>query len=115
MRDIEQGDIYWVNLGPIRGYEQAGIRPALVIQCNPLNRQLRTTLMIPLTTNLSVRGLMTTHFLPKEITKLKKDSVALLHQIQVVDQRKLKKKINQIDKSDYFEIRFKLIQNVWAA
>ena len=115
MKNIKQGDIFWVNLGPIRGYEQAGMRPAIVIQCNPLNRDLKTILLIPLTTNLAVRGLMTTHFLPKEKTKLKKDSIALLYQIQAVDRRKLQKKIGNIPKNDYFKIRFKLIQNIWSA
>lgn len=115
INDIRQGDIYLVNLGPIQGHEQSGVRPAVVVQFNSLNRIFNTTIIVPLTTNLKNNGLITTHFLEKENTGLKKDSVALLYQVKAIDKRRLIKKIGQISEKDYFEIRFKLIQNIWRA
>ena len=115
MREIKQGEIYWADLGPIQGHEQAGPRPVIVIQTNPLNRSLSTIMIIPTTTSLNAKGLMITHFLDKEKTGLKRDSVALLYQIRTLDRRRLKKKLGEIPKNDYFEIRFKLIQNIWCA
>lgn len=112
---ITQGDIYLVNLGRTEGHEQAGIRPAIVIQANPLNRSLSTVIAIPLTANLRGKGFMTTHFIPKESSGLKKDSVALLYQIKALDKTRFIKKIGHIDQDTYFEIRFKLIQNIWWA
>ncbi len=115
IKEINQGEIYWADLDPTWGHEQAGVRPVVVIQTNPLNRQLNTIMIIPTTTNLKAKGLMITQFLAKEKTGLKKDSVALLHQIRTLDKRRLKKKVGSIPKDDYFEIRFKLIQNIWCA
>lgn len=113
--EIKQGEIYWTHLGSVRGHEQAGLRPVIVIQCNPLNRMLNTVMIIPMTSNLRVNNPIITQFVPQNVSGLKRDSVALLHQIQAIDKRKLLKKAGAISKKDYFEIRFKLIQNIWCA
>ena len=115
LEEIKQGGIYWADLGPIQGHEQAGVRPVIVVQANWLNRALSTVIIIPTTSNLSAKGLMITHFLDKEKTGLKKDSIALLHQVRTIDKRKFRKKTGDLPKDDYFEIRFKLIQNIWSA
>ena len=35
---IERGEIYFVNLNPVEGHEQAGHRPVLVLSRNAINR-----------------------------------------------------------------------------
>lgn len=35
---IERGEIYFVNLNPVEGREQAGHRPVLVLSRNAINR-----------------------------------------------------------------------------
>lgn len=35
---IQRGDIYFVNLDPVRGREQAGERPVLVLSVDSINR-----------------------------------------------------------------------------
>ena len=35
---IQRGQIYLVNLNPVQGHEQAGIRPVLVISADSINR-----------------------------------------------------------------------------
>lgn len=35
---IQRGDIYFVNLSPVQGREQAGQRPVLVLSINEINR-----------------------------------------------------------------------------
>ena len=35
---IERGDIYFVNLNPVQGREQAGQRPVLVLSIDAINR-----------------------------------------------------------------------------
>ena len=35
---IERGQIYFVNLNPVEGHEQAGHRPVLVLSRNSINR-----------------------------------------------------------------------------
>jgi mRNA-degrading endonuclease toxin of MazEF toxin-antitoxin module len=46
------GDVYWVEI-PVRGgHEQAGRRPAVVIQGSEVSKRLATVLLVPLTTQL---------------------------------------------------------------
>jgi mRNA interferase MazF len=47
-----RGEIWLAGLDPVRGSEQAGTRPVLVLQADPLNAFLRTVVVVPLTTNL---------------------------------------------------------------
>ena len=35
---IQRGEIYFVNLNPVQGREQAGHRPALVLSIDPINQ-----------------------------------------------------------------------------
>ncbi|MDR9757040.1 MAG: type II toxin-antitoxin system PemK/MazF family toxin [Thermoanaerobacterales bacterium] len=42
--NIKRGDVFLVNFNPARGSEQAGYRPAVVIQNNVGNRHGSTTL-----------------------------------------------------------------------
>jgi mRNA interferase MazF len=35
---IQRGDIYFLDLNPVRGREQAGQRPVLVLSIDPINR-----------------------------------------------------------------------------
>ena len=49
---VSRGEIWFANLNPTRGSEQAGIRPVIVFQANVLNKFTTTVLTIPLTTNI---------------------------------------------------------------
>jgi len=43
--EIQRGEIYWVDWNPARGSEQAGERPALIIQNNIGNKNSTTTIV----------------------------------------------------------------------
>lgn len=107
---INQGDIYLANLDPVKGHEQAGLRPVLILQGNLLNSELNTVLIAPITSNMKLKGFMTTCFLPKSKTKLKKDSLALLFQIRAIDKTRLIKEVGHISKNDFIEARVKAIR-----
>ncbi len=47
---VQRGEVFWVNWDPARGSEQAGIRPALVIQNDVGNRYSPTTIVAAITT-----------------------------------------------------------------
>ncbi len=85
--NIKQGDIFLANLNPIKGHEQTGTRPIIILQNNILNKNLNTIIIIPITSNLAAKGKMTTYFLEKNVTNLNKDSVALLFQIRTIDKK----------------------------
>ena len=53
MPDILYGDIWFGDLDPTIGHEQAGQRPVLVVSPDQFNRSpLKLVLVLPLTTNL---------------------------------------------------------------
>jgi mRNA interferase MazF len=95
---MQQGDIFLANLNPVKGHEQAGYRPVLIIQNDILNKGLNTAVIIPITTNLKAKNSLITWFLPKKEHKLKQDSVALLFQIRTIDKQRLIKKVSSLKK-----------------
>ncbi|MCK5510557.1 type II toxin-antitoxin system PemK/MazF family toxin [Candidatus Parcubacteria bacterium] len=105
---MRQGDIYFANLSPVKGHEQAGFRPVLIMQNNILNNNLNTVIIAPITSNLKAKGKLTTYFLSKKISKLKNDSVILLFQIRTLDKNRLQKRISCLNKNDFFEIKSQL-------
>jgi mRNA interferase MazF len=46
---IRRGEIYWVEFDPVKGSEQGGLRPALVIQNDVGNRFSPTTVVVAIT------------------------------------------------------------------
>lgn len=106
--DIKQGDIFLADLNPVKGHEQAGWRPVLIMQNDILNQCLSTVIIAPITANLAAQGKMTTYFLPNSLSGLDYDSVLLIHQVRTLDKRRLEKKIAQMPSSEFQKIRLKL-------
>lgn len=97
MKEIQQAEIYLANLDPVKGHEQGGYRPILILQNNHLNKHLNTVVIAPITKNLRYKGYLTTFFIEKKKSKLKFDSVALLYQVRTIDKKRLKKAVCQLD------------------
>jgi len=49
----DAGDIVWVDFEPIRGSEQAGTRPALVLSSSLMHEASRMTIICPITSNVA--------------------------------------------------------------
>lgn len=93
---IKRGDLFWVNLDPTRGSEQAGRRPVLVIQNDIGNEVAPTTIIAPLTTKSFSKEYPTNVHLPSGIAGLKSDSTILLSQIRTIDKSRFQKKIGHL-------------------
>lgn len=85
-----KGEIYFADLEIAKGSEQAGSRPVIIFQNESVGKFTRTVVVIPLTTNLNRVGIPTCLFIPRGEGSLKEDSVALCHQIRVLDSSRLK-------------------------
>ncbi|MBE2224045.1 MAG: type II toxin-antitoxin system PemK/MazF family toxin [Anaerolineae bacterium] len=46
---VKRGEIYWVEFDPVKGSEQSGLRPALVVQNDIGNRYSPTTVVVAIT------------------------------------------------------------------
>lgn len=93
---VRRGEIWLAELNPIRGSEQAGRRPVLILQNNSINRYTRTYLAIPLTTNLRRASLPTCVLLTEDEGGLERESVALCHQLRVLDKSRLTRRLGSL-------------------
>ncbi|MEA3339271.1 MAG: type II toxin-antitoxin system PemK/MazF family toxin [Chloroflexota bacterium] len=53
---VKRGEIYWVEFDPVKGSEQGGLRPALVVQQNVGNQYSSTTVVVAITRTLPPRS-----------------------------------------------------------
>jgi mRNA interferase MazF len=82
-------DIYWANLDPTVGREQAGHRPVLVIS-NDIENQLGIVTVIPVTSRKEGRRIY-----PNEVlfSLNGKEAILLCHQVRTLSKRRLNGKI----------------------
>jgi mRNA interferase MazF len=93
---IRRGEIWIAGLDPSQGSEQAGVRPIIIFQNDTISRYTTTVISIPLTTNLRRASLPSCVFIPSGEGGLTQDSVALCHQMRVLDQTGLRNKIGEV-------------------
>jgi mRNA interferase MazF len=93
---MSRGDVYLADLNPSRGSEQDGLRPVIIVQRESLNRFTRTTMVVPLTTNLRRTQVPGTILISAGEGGLVQDSVALCYQTTVVDEQRLIRKLGSL-------------------
>ena len=83
---INRGQIYFVNLNPARGREQAGYRPVLVVSSDAINRQpLVVTVVVGTDARNVPRDYPTNVRVSTKETGLPLDTVFLCFQIRSID------------------------------
>ena len=93
---MTRGDVWLASLDPVRGSEQAGTRPVLVLQADPLTTFLRTVVVVPFTTNLQWARFPFCVLVTTGDGGLASDSSALCHQVQVVDKSRLLRQLGRV-------------------
>lgn len=94
---IKRGEIFLANLKPIKGSEQGGIRPVLIIQNDISNKYSPTTIIAAITSKIFEKEYPTNVFISKDESGLDKDSTIILNQIRTIDTSRLIKKIGLLD------------------
>jgi len=95
--NLKRGDIILVNFEPIRGSEQGGVRPAIVVQNNILNNFSPITIVAPFTSRIYEKEYPTNVFISKQDSHLDKDSTIMLNQLRTIDKSRIIKKISSLD------------------
>ena len=98
--EVKRGDVSLVDLNPVVGTEQAGIRPALVIQIDRANVTSPHTIIIAFTTKIKETILPSHVKIPAGIGGLTQDSILLCEQIRVIDKRRLVRRIGNIEEEN---------------
>ena len=94
MARILRGEVYWADLNPVRGREQAGLRPVLVISHETLNRYSGTVIALAITSQPQRAGFPLTHQI--EGLKMPKPSLVKISQVRTLSVARLGKRIGSL-------------------
>jgi mRNA interferase MazF len=87
---IEQGQVYWVDLGPEIDSGPAGRRPALVVQGNSFNRsRIGTVVVAAISANTKLARMPGNVFLPSGTAGLPRDCVINVTALVTLDRAHL--------------------------
>jgi mRNA interferase MazF len=95
MARLLRGEIYWADLNPIRGREQAGSRPVLILSHELFNRRSETVIAMAITSQPQKAGFPLTFALPAEV--LPKPSWVKISQVRTISVERLGRRIAALD------------------
>jgi mRNA interferase MazF len=89
-----RSEIWLVNFNPVRGSEQKGIRPALVVQNDTGNIYAATTIVAAITT--TIKEFPVTVVVPSGEGGLRQRSMVNLAQLLTIDKGRLQKRLGSL-------------------
>ena len=96
---MKRGEVYWADLVPRSGSEQTGRRPVIIVSHDGFNQShnWRSIVVVPISTSdaQAWRGL-TIPELPAGSASLRRDSVAVCHQVTTLDRSKISERIGML-------------------
>ena len=102
MARILRGDIYWADLNPVRGSEQAGSRPVIILSQDAFNQLSGTVIAVAITSQPQRAGFPLT--LELSGTRLPKRSWVKISQIRTLSVKRLGKKIGSVTPEELDQI-----------
>ena len=94
MARILRGEIYWVDLNPVRGREQAGLRPTIVISHEVFNARSGTVIALAITSQPQRAGFPLT--LRLERVHLPKPSWVKISQVRTLSTERLGRRLGAV-------------------
>ncbi|MCX6972399.1 MAG: type II toxin-antitoxin system PemK/MazF family toxin [Verrucomicrobia bacterium] len=102
MAGILRGDIYWAELDPTVGHEQAGRRPVLILSQTVFNNRSGTVIAVALTSQEPRAGFPLTLELKK--TGLPKRTWAKISQIRTLSTKRLAGRVTSCHPSELQQV-----------
>ena len=97
MKDVFQGEVYWLDFGPASGSAPAERHPCVVIQSDAFNRsRISTTVVCLITSNLLRAKNPGNVALRAGEANLPKDSVVNITQILTVDKSEMVERLGKL-------------------
>jgi mRNA interferase MazF len=101
---MKQGEIWFANLNPTKGSEQAGMRPVVIVSGNLANTHLNTVICCPLTTKIkNYKGNVVLQ--PNTDNALKATSEILTFHIRSIAKERLKRKVGNITAQELAQLK----------
>ena len=110
MARILRGEIYWADLNPVRGREQAGLRPVLVISHEVFNARSGTVIALAITSQAQQAGFPLS--LRLERVRLPKASCVKISQIRTLSADRLGRRLGSASPEDLARVIDGLIEIV---
>jgi mRNA interferase MazF len=98
MARILRGDVRWADLNPVRGHEQSGHRPVLILSHNIFNARSGTVIAVALTSQPQKAGFPLT--LELKVTELRKPTWAKISQVRTLSVERIGKRLARIPLTD---------------
>ncbi len=102
MARILRGEIRWADLNPVRGHEQAGQRPVLILSQDVFNERSGTVIAVALTSQAQRAGFPLT--LELHTKGLPKKSWVKISQIRTLAVERIRKKIGRASPEDLAQV-----------
>ena len=102
MARILRGDIYWADLNPVRGSEQAGLRPVVVLSHEVFNQHSRTVIGVAVTSQPPRTAFPLT--LELSSSRLPKHSWVKISQIRTLSIERLGKRLGTVTPEEIEQI-----------
>lgn len=101
---MKQREIWLADLNPVRGSEQKGFRPVIILSGNLLNSMMPVVITCPLTTK--IKGYKGNVVLtPNQTNGLSEKSEVVIFQIRSVSKERLVEKIGDISQQQLLELK----------
>lgn|SRR5262245_20430282 len=98
MARLLRGDVVWAELDPVKGHEQAGRRPVVIISHDVFNAHSGTVIAMAITSNAPRAGFPLTMELIR--AKLPKRSWVKISQVRTLSVLRIGKKITRLMAAD---------------
>jgi mRNA interferase MazF len=108
MARILRGEVRWADLNPVRGHEQAGQRPVLVLSHDVFNDRSGTVIAIALTSQEPRAGYPLTVELMA--TKLAKRSWAKTSQVRTLSSERIGRRLGRVSEEELARVVEGLIE-----
>jgi mRNA interferase MazF len=102
MAKILRGEIRWADLNPVRGHEQAGMRPVLILSQDIFNEHSGTVIAMALTSQPQRAGFPLTLELKTE--KLPRQSWVKISQIRTLFVERIGKKLGRVSPAELAQV-----------
>ena len=105
---IKQYEIWIADLNPRFGTQTGKTRPVVIIQTDLLNAFHPSTIICPITTNVKPTAKILRVHLAKGSARLKEDCDVMIDQLRAIDNKRLLKKIGELNQEQAALIRANL-------
>ncbi len=102
MGGILRGEIYWADLNPVKGKEQSGLRPILILSQDVFNEHSGTVIAVAITSQCPKAGFPLTLALTD--ARLPKQSWVKISQVRTLSIEHLSAKIGKASPSDIEQV-----------